>query len=124
MQTTSKLTVRKSTSTSSKSLLKIPRGAKIKVLKKNVKKSRGYTWYKVSYKGKTGYVAIKYLETIYNEGKYSKIKTITSNKTTIYTKTKLSKGKKYTFKIRNYKVIDGKKYYGSYSSAKWVTIKK
>lgn len=124
MQTTSKLTLRKSTSTSSKSLLKIPRGAKIKVLKKNVKKSRGYTWYKVSYKGKTGYVAIKYLETIYNEGKYSKIKTITSNKTTIYTKTKLSKGKKYTFKIRNYKVIDGKKYYGSYSSAKWVTIKK
>lgn len=124
MKTTGKLNLRKSTSTSSKSLIKMSSGAKVKILKKNAKKSGGYTWYKVSYKGKTGYVASKYLKGIYKEGTYSKIKTISSNKTTSYTKTKLTKGKRYTYKIRSYKVIDGKKVYGSYSSVKWVTIKK
>lgn len=124
MKSKSKLTLRKSTSTKSKKVVNIPKGAKVQILKKNVKRSGGYTWYKVKYNGKTGYVASKYLETIYKEGKYSKVKTITKNKTTSYTKTKLSKGKKYTFKIRSYKVVDGIKYYASYSNVKWVTIKK
>lgn len=124
MKTTAKLTLRKSTSTSSKALTTIPKGAKVKILKKNVKKSGGYTWYKVSYNGKTGYVANKYLSKVYKVGSYSKIKTVTTNKTTSYTKTKLSKRATYYFKVRSYKTIDGKKYYGSYSSVKSVTIKK
>lgn len=124
MKTTTGLKLRKSTSTKSKSLKTIPKGAKVKISKRNVKRYGKYYWYKVTYNGKTGYVHSKYLKAIYKEGKYSKIKTVTSNKSTSYTKTKLKKGKQYTFKIRSYKTIDGKKVYGSYSSVKWVTIKK
>ena len=78
----------------------------------------------MKYNGKTGYVASKYLSDIYAQGRYSKIKTVTSNKTTKYTKTKLTKNKRYTFKMRSYKKAEGKTYYSSYSKVKWVTIKK
>jgi len=57
-------------------------------------------------------------------GKYKKIKTVKNKKTVSYTKKKLKKNKKYYFKVRSYKVIDGKKVYGSYSSVKSVKIKK
>lgn len=124
MKTKEVLHLRKAAKTTAKSLKKIPKGAKVQIIKKNVKKDKKYTWYKVKYNGKTGYVASKYLETIYLQGTYSKIKTINSNKTTTYTKNKLTKNKKYTFKIRSYKKVSGKTYYSSYSSAKWVTIKK
>ena len=33
------------------------------------------------------------------------------------------KGKKYTFKVRSYKVIDGQKYYGAFSTTKTITCK-
>ena len=36
----------------------------------------------------------------------------------------LAKGKKYYVKARAYKTIDGKKYYGGYSSSRTVTVKK
>lgn len=124
MKTTTNLKLRKSTSTSSKSLKTIPKGAKIKIIKRNVRRTGRYYWYKVTYNGKTGYVSSRYLSKVYKEGSYSKIKTVTSNKTTSYTKTNLKKGNQYTFKIRSYKTIDGKKVYGSYSNVKWVTIKK
>ena len=37
--------------------------------------------------------------------------------------TKLKRYKKYNFKVRAYKTIDGKKYYGAYSSTKTIKIK-
>jgi len=75
-------------------------------------------WKKVS--GATGYQI--YMATSKN-GKYSKIKTITKTSTVSYTKTKLKKNKKYYFKIRAYKTVDGKKIYSSYSSVKSIKIK-
>ena len=35
----------------------------------------------------------------------------------------LTKGKKYTFKVRAYKTVNGKNYFGAYSATKTVTIK-
>lgn len=49
--------LRKSQSTKSAIVTKIPEGAKVKVLS-NVSKTG---WYKVSYKGKTGYVKASYV---------------------------------------------------------------
>ena len=56
-------------------------------------------------------------------GKYSKITTITKNKTVKYTKSSLKKKKKYYFKIRTYKTVNGKKIYSSYSSIKNIKVK-
>ncbi len=69
--------------------------------------------------GATGYEV--YMATSKN-GKFEKIKTITSQ-TLKYTKSKLKKKKKYFFKIRPYKKIDGKKVYGSYSDVKSIKVK-
>ena len=124
MKTKSQLTLRKSASTKSKSLLNISKGAVVKIVKKNAKKSGGYTWYKVKYNGKTGYVVSKYLEDYYKSGSYKKVKTITNNNTTTHTQKKLTKNKKYSFTIRAYKNNNGQTYYGSYSNVKKVTIKK
>ncbi len=57
-------------------------------------------------------------------GKYSKIKaTTTTKKNFSFTKKKLTKGKTYYFKARAYKLVDGKKVWGSYSTVKKVTVK-
>ncbi len=56
-------------------------------------------------------------------GKYKKIKTVTKSSTTSYTKKKLTSGKKYYYKVRAYKTINGKKVYGSYSSVKNKKVK-
>ena len=50
-------------------------------------------------------------------------KIFTSNKTTSKTFTKLLKGKVYYAKVRAYKVIDGKRYYGAYSDVRKLKIK-
>lgn len=55
-------------------------------------------------------------------GKYTKIKTA-SKSTTSYTKKKLTSKKKYYYKVRAYKTINGKKVYGSYSSIKYKKVK-
>ena len=57
------------------------------------------------------------------KGKYKKVKTISSGKTTKYTKSSLKKNKKYYFKIRTYRKVSGKKIYSSYSSIKNVKAK-
>ena len=57
-----KLKLRKKASTSGKVLKTIPKGKKVTIVKKNAAKKNGYTWYKVTYRGKTGYVASKYLK--------------------------------------------------------------
>ena len=69
------------------------------------KKATGASGYQIAYKVSGG--SWKYVNTT------SVSKTISS----------LSKGKKYTFKVRAYKTVSGTKYYGSYSSSKTVTIK-
>ena len=74
------------------------------------------SWKKVS--GASGYAV--YMKT--GNGKYKRVKTITKGSTVKYTKTKLKRGKKYTFKIRAYKKAD-KNIYGSYSSKKSLKLK-
>lgn len=68
------------------------------------------TWKKVS--GASGYEL--YRATSKN-GKYSKVTTIKKGKTVSYTDKKRSCGKVYYYKVRAYRTVSGKKYYGSYS---------
>lgn len=72
------------------------------------------TWKKVA--GASGYEI--FMKT--GNGKYKKIKTIGKGKTITFTKTKLSKKKSYSFKIRAYVTVDGKKIYGADSNVKKV----
>ena len=97
----------------------VPKKATLSSVKNNKKKSVKVTWKKDTQA--TGYEV--YMSTSKN-GTYTKVKTVTKNKTTNFTKSKLKKKKTYYFKIRSYKTIDGKKVYGSYSTEKKVVIKK
>lgn len=56
-------------------------------------------------------------------GEFSNIKTISKGTTIKYTKTGLSKGKTYYFKVRAYKNVSGTKIYGSYSKIKSIVAK-
>lgn len=56
-------------------------------------------------------------------GKYKKIKTIKKRNTVKYTNKRLKKGKRYYYKIRAYKKVSGKTYYGSLSKAKSKKVK-
>lgn len=87
------------------------------------KKSKGFTvkWKKQT-TGTTGY-QIQY-STDKNFKKSCKTITVSKNKTTSKTVSKLKAKKKYYVRIRTYKTISGKKYYSSWSSAKSVTTKK
>ncbi|MGN0488992.1 MAG: hypothetical protein ACI4HO_07010 [Ruminococcus sp.] len=51
-------------------------------------------------------------------GKYSKIKTITNPKVTKFIHKKLNRHRKYFYKIKTYKKVNGKTYYTGFSSAK------
>ena len=93
-----------------------PSKPKITSLKSNIIKRATIKWNKVS--GASGYQI--YMATSKN-GKYKKIATKSASKTS-YTKTKLTKNKRYYFKIRAYKIVNGKKIYSSYSSVKSVKI--
>ena len=104
------------------------RGQKVRILKRNVKKANGYTWYKIRVEEEAytteGYVASEYLTTAYKAKKYKNVKTITKNSTTSYTIKNLKKGKTYYVKVRSYKTVNGKKYYSNYSTVKTIKIKK
>jgi len=100
--------IKTSTKTKTPSISKLTTKSKKAIIK----------WNKVS--GASGYEI--YMSTS-KSGKYSKIKTITKGKTISYTKTNLKKNKKYYFKIRTYRNVDGKKIYSSYSSIKSIKIK-
>ena len=78
------------------------------------------TWKKLS--GVSGYEV--YQSTKKSKG-YKKVATVKgASKTSYTTKKKLTSGKKYYYKVRAYKTVNGKKVYGSYSSVKSATIKK
>lgn len=49
-------------------------------------------------------------------GTYQKLKTVSSSTTTTYKNTKLTAGQCYYYKIRSYKSVSGKTYYGDFSS--------
>lgn len=53
-------------------------------------------------------------------GKYKKVKIVGNGKTCSFTMTELSKKKAYSFRVRAYTVVDGKKIYGAYSNVKKV----
>lgn len=76
-------------------------------------------WNKIS--GASGYEI--YMSTSKN-GNYSKVKTINKGNILKYTKTKLKADKKYYFKIRAYRIVNGKKVYSSYSSKQYVRVGK
>lgn len=56
------LNLRKEIGTKSAIILTIPKGKKVEILKDNAGTKNGYTWSKVKYNDKTGYVAKKYLK--------------------------------------------------------------
>ena len=75
-------------------------------------------WKKVS--GVSGYEVYRATS---KSGKYKKVKTITNSSKTTYVNENLKTGKKYYYKIRTYKKVNGKKVYGEYSTIKTVTVK-
>lgn len=80
-------------------------------LRSTTSKSIKSSWTKIS-KGTTAY------EVRMSTSKNGTFKTIATTKNTSFTKNNLKKGKAYYFKIRAYKVVDGKKIYSLYSSVK------
>lgn len=74
---------------------------------KNGKAKITVTWSKVS--GATGYTVYKYSA---SKKKYVKKKTL---KKRTYTDTSVKKGRKYSYKVRAYRTVSGKKVYGPYS---------
>ena len=57
-------------------------------------------------------------------GKYVKIKTIKKPNTVKFTDSKLKKKKQYYYKIRAYKILNGRKYYSPFTGKKGVKIRK
>ena len=82
------------------------------------RKKANLRWNKVS--GANGYEI--YMATT-KKGKYKKVKTVTKGNAIKYTKSKLKKNKRYYFKVRTYKKVNGKKIYSSYSSIKSIKVK-
>lgn len=54
---------------------------------------------------------------------FKSIKTVTKGTTVTYKNTGLTKGKTYYYKVRAYKVINGTKYYGNWSTVKSAKVK-
>ena len=76
------------------------------------------SWNKVS--GAYGY---KVYRATSKNGTYYLKKTVTSGSTTSYTNTGLTKGKTYYYKVKAYRVVDGKRVYSDYSSVKYIKCK-
>lgn len=87
-----------------------------KVAKKSTKSIK-LTWKKTK---ATGYQV--WMKSSKN-GAYKLVKTITKASTTSYTKSGLTKGKTYSFKIRAYKSVAGQTLYGSYSKVQSLKLK-
>lgn len=76
------------------------------------------SWKKIS--GASGYRIYRITE----EGKYERIKQISSGSTLTHTVSGLKKGTTYTYRIRAYRTVDGTPVFGPYSAAKTITVKK
>ncbi|MGN0654617.1 MAG: leucine-rich repeat protein [Oscillospiraceae bacterium] len=81
-------------------------------------KKASLSWNKQT--GASGYVV--YMATSKN-GTYKKIATVKGSTKVSCTKTGLTKGKTYYFKVKAYKTVDGKNIYGAYSAVKSGKIK-
>lgn len=95
-----------------------PAAPTLKSVKSTKTRTAVITWKKN--KKATGYEI--YMSTKKASG-YKKITTVKNWKKITYTKKKLKKNKKYYFKVRAYKTVEGKKYYSAYSKVKAVKVK-
>lgn len=95
-----------------------PSQVALKSVKSTKTKTATVLWDKVS--GASGYVVV-----YATDSKFKKAKTVTVKKGSTLKATikKLSKGKKYYFKVRAYKTVNGKKLYGAYSAVKNIKVK-
>lgn len=82
------------------------------------KKTATISWNKVS--RVNGY---KIYRASSKSGTYSLVKTISDGNTTSYKNTNLQSSKYYYYKVRAYKVVDGKTYYSDYSTVKSIKVK-
>ena len=94
--------------------VKLKKGA-VKKLKTAGTQAVKVKWKKVS--GASGY------KISYKLGKKTKYKTVKSGKKVSLKIRKLASGKKYTVKVRAWKKVNGKKYYGKWSKAKKIVVK-
>lgn len=78
---------------------------------------------KIKYKKISGASGYRIYIRTGKKGKYKRVKQYTSGKKVSYKSKKLKRKKTYYVKVRAYKTINGKKYFGSYSKAKKVKIK-
>ncbi|MDE8732875.1 family 10 glycosylhydrolase [Eubacteriales bacterium DFI.9.88] len=95
-----------------------PKPSAPKISVKAGKRSAAIKWKKIS--GANGYVLYRAAGT---KGKFKTIRTIKSGSTIKYTNKKLAKKKKYTFRMRAYRLVKGKRVYSGYSSKVTVRIK-
>ena len=96
----------------------VPKKQKIKKIKKYKKALRVYV---TKYSKASGYQIYVARNSKFTKGK--KLKTIKGYKNTSGKITKLSGKKVYYVKVRSYKTVSGKKYYGDWSSVKKVRVK-
>lgn len=82
----------------------------------------GTTSIKLSWSKVAGADGYRIYRSTSKTGTYKAIKTITNGSTTVYTNKKLSKGKRYYYKVKAYVSNDGKKTYSSYSGYKSVKL--
>lgn len=94
--------------------------AKVKITKAKSLSSKRVqiVWKKVS--GASGYEVYRAKT---KNGKYKKIGMLSSGKKVSFTDKKVSRKKTYYYKVRAYKKVGGKRYYGEYSGKKKVKVK-
>lgn len=94
--------------------------AKVKITKAKSLSSKRVqiVWKKVS--GASGYEVYRANT---KNGRYKKVGTLSSGKKVSFTDKKVSRKKTYYYKVRTYKKVGGKKYFGEYSGKKKVKVK-
>lgn len=95
----------------------IPATTKVSLSKYNNKTIK-VKWNKVA--GASGYEIYRALST---KGKYTKIKTITKGSTISYNDGKRMRKRRYYYKVRSYRIVNGKKVYSNYSNIPSYVIK-